>query len=291
MSVEVIEKAAAWRERLDACRAGGAQVALVPTMGALHAGHMSLIRRAAGDCDVVAVTDYVNPLQFGAGEDLAAYPRDLDRDVELAAQAGADFVFAPSTEELWPDGPFARATTVSVAGLTDPMEGERRPGHFDGVTTIVAKLFHLAGPCWAYFGEKDFQQLAVIRRMVSDLSFPIEVMGCPTVRDPDGLALSSRNAYLTPEEREVAAHLYYALLAGKRAIEDDRVDRPDQVEAIIARSLAAQPRFTLDYAYVADTEDLSRPAHITKDVRLLIAARLGRARLIDNVSANPPAKP
>jgi pantoate--beta-alanine ligase len=288
LSVEVIEKAAAWRERLDACRAGGAQVGLVPTMGALHAGHMSLIRRAAGDCDVVAVTDYVNPLQFGAGEDLAAYPRSLDRDVELAAQAGADFVFAPSTEELWPDGPYARATTVRVAGLTEPMEGERRPGHFDGVTTIVAKLFHLAGSCWAYFGEKDFQQLAVIRRMVSDLSFPIEVMGCPTVRDPDGLALSSRNAYLTLEEREVAPHLYYALLAGKRAIEDDHVDRSDQVEAIIGQALAAQPRFDLDYAYVADPEALTRPARITRDVRLLIAARLGRARLIDNVSANPP---
>lgn len=291
MSVEVIEKAAAWRERLDACRAGGAQVGLVPTMGALHAGHMSLIRRAAGDCDVVAVTDYVNPLQFGAGEDLASYPRDLDRDVDLAAQAGADFVFAPSTEELWPDGPFARATTVSVARLTEPMEGERRPGHFDGVTTIVAKLFHLAGPCWAYFGEKDFQQLAVIRRMVSDLSFPVEVMGCPTVRDPDGLALSSRNTYLTAEEREVAAHLYYALLAGKRAIEDDRIDHADQVEAIIAQSLARQPRFTLDYAYVADPDELTRPAIVTREVRLLIAARLGRAHLIDNISANPPSTP
>ena len=289
MSVEVIEKAAAWRERLDACRAGGAQVGLVPTMGALHAGHMSLIRRAAGMCDVVAVTDYVNPLQFGAGEDLASYPRDLDRDVDLAAQAGADYVFAPTTEELWPDGPFARATTVSVAGLTEPMEGERRPGHFDGVTTIVAKLFHLAGPCWAYFGEKDFQQLAVIRRMVSDLSFPIEVMGCPTVRDPDGLALSSRNAYLTPEERQVAPHLYYALLAGKRAIEDDHLDRPDRIEAVMAEALAAQPRFTLDYAYVADPEGLTRPTVVTREVRLLMAARLGRARLIDNVAANPPA--
>ena len=289
MSVEVIQKAAAWRERLDACRAGGAQVGLVPTMGALHSGHMSLIRRAAGDCDVVAVTDYVNPLQFGAAEDLGSYPRDLDRDVDLASQAGADIVFAPTTEDLWPDGPFARATTVSVAGLTDPMEGERRPGHFDGVTTIVAKLFHLAGPCWAYFGEKDYQQLTVIRRMVTDLSFPVEVMGCPTVRDPDGLALSSRNAYLTPEEREVAPHLYYALLCGKRAIEDDRIDRADRVEAIMADALAGQTRFTLDYAYVADPDELTRPNVVTRDVRLLMAARLGRARLIDNVSANPPS--
>jgi pantoate--beta-alanine ligase len=305
LTVEVIKQAAAWRERLDACRSEGRQVKLVPTMGALHAGHMSLIRRAAGDAGdgghsaamgqagmrgVVAVTDYVNPLQFGAGEDLAAYPRDLGRDVELAAQAGAHLVFAPTTEELWPDrdGSSARATTVRVEGLTARMEGERRPGHFDGVTTIVAKLFHLTGPCWAYFGEKDFQQLAIIRRMAADLSMPVEVIACPTVRDSDGLALSSRNAYLTPDERRVAPHLYYALLAGKRAIEDDGVDDPEKVRMIMADSLAGHPQLTLDYADVADPERLVRPERITREVRLFIAARLGRARLIDNLAANPP---
>jgi pantoate--beta-alanine ligase len=291
LPVEVIKHAAAWRERLDACRAEGRQVGLVPTMGALHAGHMSLIRRAGGDCGprgVVAVTDYVNPLQFGAGEDLATYPRDLGRDTELAEEAGAGLLFAPSTEELWPDGESSRATTVKVEGLTVPMEGARRPGHFDGVTTIVAKLFHLTGPCWAYFGEKDFQQLATIRRMVADLSMPVEVVGCPTVRETDGLALSSRNVYLTADERNVAPQLYYALLAGKRAIEDDGYDDPAKVESVMAGSLGRHGAFRLDYAEVADPEDLSRPARITEEVRLFIAAHLGRARLIDNVAANPP---
>ncbi len=285
--MEVISQATAWRDRLDACRSEGRQVGLVPTMGALHAGHLSLIRRAAGDAGpdgVVAITDYVNPLQFGAGEDLASYPRDLERDVELAEEAGAHLVLAPTPDELWPH---PTRTTVTVAGLTGPMEGERRPGHFDGVTTIVAKLLNLTGPCWAYFGEKDFQQLAVIRRMVADLSLPVEVIGCRTVRDTRGLALSSRNAYLTTEEMQVAPHLYYALLAGKRAIEDDGHVDPVKVEAIMAESLGRHPLFNLDYAEVADPDDLSRPERITKEVRLFMAARLGRARLIDNVSATP----
>ena len=287
MSVEVIEQASAWRERLDACRSKGQQVGLVPTMGALHGGHMSLIRRAAGECDVVAMTDYVNPLQFGANEDLAAYPRDLERDCRLAEEAGARFVFAPSPEQLWPQ---PGVTTVHVDGLTELMEGTSRPGHFDGVTTIVAKLFSLTGPCWAYFGEKDFQQLAVVRRMAADLSLPVEVIGCPTVRDTDGLALSSRNAYLTAEEREAAPQLYYSLLAGKRAIEDDEVTDPGRVIEIMSASLGRHPRFGLDYAEVADPEDLSRPARIGGEVRLFMAARLGRARLIDNVAANPPLR-
>ena len=285
MTVEVIEEAAAWRRRLDACRAEGQRVGLVPTMGALHAGHMSLIRRAGGECDVVAVTDYVNPLQFGPSEDLAAYPRDLERDCELAAEAGAHVLFAPSVAEMWPR---PSATTVRVEGLTEPMEGRSRPGHFDGVTTIVAKLLHLSGPCWAYFGEKDFQQLTVVRRMVEDLSMPVEVIGCPTVRETDGLALSSRNAYLTGAERQAAPQLYYALLAGKRAIEDDGVGDPDRVEEIVADALAAQPLFRLDYARVADPDDLSRPEKIGTEVRLCAAARIGRARLIDNVAATPP---
>ena len=284
----MIKQAAVWRERLDAARAAGRQVGLVPTMGALHAGHMSLIRRAAGDCGadgMVAVTDYVNPLQFGAGEDLSAYPRDLDRDARLAEEAGAHVLFAPAPEEMWPE---PRRTTVSVEAVTARMEGASRPGHFDGVATIVAKLFHLTGPCWAYFGEKDYQQLTVIRRMVADLSMPVEVIGLPTVRETDGLALSSRNVYLTPDERRIAPNLYYALLAGKRAIEDDGFDEPAKVESIMADSLSRHPEFALDYAEVADAEDLGRPQRITREVRLFIAARLGRARLIDNVAANPP---
>ena len=305
MPVEVIQQAPVWRERMDACRRAAfatdqgpapvptpSHVALVPTMVALHAGHMSLIRRAAGERGrggTVAVTIYVNPLQFGAGEDLAAYPRSLDNDLRRAEEAGADLVFAPSPDQMWPDGPDARRTTVAVGRLTDAMEGEKRPGHFDGVTTIVAKLLSLTGPCWAYFGEKDFQQLAVVRRMVSDLSLPVEVVGCPTVRDGDGMAFSSRNAYLSPEERAVGPNLFYALLAGKRAIEDDAIDDPEKVEAIMAESVGRHPDFTLDYCRVARPDDLTRPARITREVRLFMAAHLGRARLIDNVAANPPS--
>jgi len=286
VTLELIEAPADWRATLDACRAEGRRVGLVPTMGALHAGHLSLIRRAVADCDVVAVTDYVNPLQFGPTEDLAAYPRDLQRDCRLAGDVGAAVVFAPSTEDLWPESP---RTSVRVEGLTEVMEGSSRPGHFDGVATIVAKLLALAGPCWAYFGEKDFQQLAVIRRMVTDLSLPVEVIGCPTVRAPDGLALSSRNAYLTTEERGSAPQLYYALLAGKRAVEDDGLDDPASVVEVMTGALAREPRFELDYAEVAEPDDLTRPKRVESEVRLLMAARIGRARLIDNIAATPPA--
>jgi pantoate--beta-alanine ligase len=285
VTLELVEQAAAWRKALDACRARGQQVGLVPTMGALHAGHMSLIRKAAGECDVVAVTDYVNPLQFGPAEDLAAYPRDIDSDCNLAAEAGAHFLFAPTTAELWHESP---TTSVKVEGVTDVLEGASRPGHFDGVATVVCKLFALAGPCWAYFGEKDYQQLVVVRRMVADLSIPVEVIGCPTVRDPDGLALSSRNSYLTADERKGAPQLYYALLAGKRSIEDDGIQDPAAVVASMAASIGREPLFQLDYAEVADPENLTRPHEITAEVRLLMAARIGRARLIDNLPAYPP---
>jgi pantoate--beta-alanine ligase len=284
-TTELITTRHDWSRRLDDARSAGAQVGLVPTMGSLHAGHLSLIRRAAADCDVVAVTDYVNPLQFGVAEDLAAYPRDIERDRELAAAAGATVLFAPSVEEMWPE---PAVTTVRVSGVSENWEGAARPGHFDGVATIVAKLFALSGACWAYFGEKDWQQLAVVRRMAVDLSLPVAVIGCPTVRDPDGLALSSRNAYLTEEEREVAATLYWSLLAGKRAIEDDHVEDPGVVAARMTEVLARQPAFTLDYAVAVHPERLVVADPITGAVRLLVAARLGRARLIDNLAATVP---
>ncbi len=285
MTPELIQAPSAWRAKLDACRATGQRVGLVLTMGALHAGHLSLIRRAAAECDVVAVTDYVNPLQFGPSEDLAAYPRDLDQDCRLAGDAGAHLLFAPTTDELWPEPP---GTTVTVQRLTETMEGSWRPGHFDGVATIVTKLFALAGACRTYFGEKDFQQLAVVRRLVGDLSLPVEVVGCPIVRDPDGLALSSRNVYLTADERAAAPQLYYALLAGKRAIEDDETTDPSTVSAVMAAALARAPQFGLDYAEVVDPVELTRPSRVSAEVRLLMAARLGRTRLIDNVAAAPP---
>lgn len=280
--MEVVTDPAAWSEALDAARAGGATVGLVPTMGALHAGHLSLLRRARADCALVAVTNYVNPLQFGPGEDLAAYPRDLEADAAAAGSVGADLMFAPSPEQLWPQPP---ATTVRVAGLSEVLEGASRPGHLDGVATIVAKLLALAGRCYAYFGEKDFQQLVLVRRLAADLSLPAWVIGCPTVRTSDGLALSSRNAYLAPDELAAAPALYWALLAGKRAVEDDHETDPAAVRAAVEGALRREPRFDLDYAAVVDPETLEPPARIAGPVRLLVAARIGRARLIDNVPA------
>jgi len=199
--VEVVTTAAALRTALDVVRHDGGTVGLVPTMGYLHDGHVSLMDAAVADNDVTATTIFVNPLQFAPTEDLAAYPRDLAGDTARCEAAGVGVLFTPSVEEMYP---VPMQTTVSVAGITETMEGASRPSHFAGVATVVAKLFALAGPCRAYFGEKDFQQLAVVRTMARDLSFPVEVVGCPTVREPDGLAMSSRNAYLTPEERAAA---------------------------------------------------------------------------------------
>ena len=251
--MRVLDRGDQLRKELDAARAAGRTVGLVPTMGALHAGHASLIRRSAVECDLTAVTVFVNPLQFGPSEDFASYPRDLTTDIDVAGAAGAGLLFAPPVEEMYPDG--APAVTVHVAG-EDVLEGASRPGHFDGVATVVAKLFNLAGPCRAYFGEKDWQQLRVVRRLVADLSFPVEVVGCPTVRDDDGLALSSRNVRLSAEERRAATVLYRALRAYPT--------RP------MADVVAEEPLATLDYAEVlAD--------------RLVIAARIGGVRLIDNL--------
>jgi pantoate--beta-alanine ligase len=281
----VIADPVAWRDVLDCHRAGGATVGLVPTMGALHDGHLSLIRLAAAQCEVVAVTIYVNPLQFAAGEDLASYPRDLDGDLSSAGEVGAALVFAPTPEDLWPTPP---GTMVSVPALSTPLEGLARPGHFDGVGTIVTKLFSLAGPCRAYFGEKDFQQVAVVRQLVKDLSLPVEVIAGPTVRNTDGLALSSRNAYLTAGELRAAPALYYALLAGRRAVEAGET-RGDTVRAVMAQVLAAEPGFaTPDYLDVVDPQRLVSLDRVSGEVRLLGAARLGRARLIDNIGATSP---
>ncbi|HET6794649.1 MAG TPA: pantoate--beta-alanine ligase [Acidimicrobiales bacterium] len=275
---------AALSAALDAHRLGGGTVGLVPTMGALHDGHASLIRRATGECDLAAVTIFVNPLQFGAGEDFEAYPRTLDADLAVAGAAGASVVFAPTVAAMYP---VPMMTTVSVGGMTDVLEGASRPGHFDGVATVVAKLFAMAGRCRAYFGEKDFQQLAVVRRMASDLSLPVEVVGCPTVREPDGLALSSRNSYLTPEERRAAPLLHRALRAGAEAVAAGE-GAPAARRAIVA-TVAAEPLFSLDYAEVVDPSTFTTPDPLSGPVRLLIAARLGRTRLIDNLAAVAPA--
>jgi pantoate--beta-alanine ligase len=265
---------------LDAERRAGRIVGLVPTMGALHDGHGSLVERAAAECDVVAVTVFVNPLQFGAGEDLDAYPRTLDADVKLAEQAGATLVFAPTVAEMYGDG---TATTVSVASaMTAVLEGASRPGHFDGVATVVAKLFAMTGRSRAYFGEKDFQQLAVVRRMARDLSFPVEVVGCPTVRADDGLALSSRNAYLSDAERAAAPVLHRALRAGAEVVLAGGRDAA-AVRAAMEAVLATEPLVDPDYAVVVDAATLATPVPLAGDLRLLVAARLPSARLIDNL--------
>jgi pantoate--beta-alanine ligase len=264
--MQVIDRIDGFRKELDAARTNGRTVGLVPTMGYLHDGHASLIRRSAAECDMTAVTVFVNPLQFGASEDLTAYPRDLDRDVQIASRAGAELVFAPPVDEMYP-GPVL--TSVRVSELSDGMEGASRPGHFDGVATVVAKLFAISGPCRAYFGEKDFQQLAVIRQMAYDLSFPVEVVGCPIVREPDGLARSSRNVYLSPEERRAATVLH-------RALEAAVADLP-HAQAVMAATVAAEPLAHLDYAEVVEAGN---------EFRLLIAVRVGTTRLIDNVGVS-----
>jgi pantoate--beta-alanine ligase len=277
--MEVVDTIAEFRKALDAERHAGRTVGLVPTMGYLHEGHASLMRRAAAECDVVAITIFVNPLQFGANEDLSSYPRDLDGDRALAEANGVSCVFAPSVGEMYPQ---PVATSIRVAGVSETLDGASRPGHFDGVATVVTKLFAIAGPCRAYFGEKDFQQLAVVRRMTSDLSLPVEIVGCPTARAEDGLALSSRNVYLTAEERAVAPRLHQALQSGRALIESGEVD-PAAVRDHMAFVIRTEPLFTLDYAEVVDANDLTVPSVLAGELRLLIAARLGRARLIDNI--------
>ena len=286
---DVVTTVADVRARLDAARSAGRRVGFVPTMGFLHAGHESLIEHAARDDDVVVTSIFVNPLQFAPTEDLAAYPRDPEGDASRAAAAGCDLLFTPSVDEMYPDGRDAVLTTVAVPALAAVMEGASRPTHFAGVCTVVAKLLNVVGPCAAYFGEKDYQQLAIVRRMVCDLSFPVEVVGCPTVREPDGLALSSRNVYLTGEEREVAPVLHRALRSGADAVAGGETDA-SAVRARMAAVVRAAPLGELDYVEVADPDTLQPLERVGGDARLFGAVRFGRARLIDNVAASAPAE-
>ena len=282
--MEVVDTIDELRAGLGPDRSAGRTVGLVPTMGYLHDGHVSLIEAAATHCDVVVTTIFVNPLQFAAGEDLDAYPRDPEGDAAKAASAGCNWLFGPSEAEMYPDGRDTVATSVAVPSLSSVMEGAARPTHFAGVCTVVAKLFNVVGPCTAYFGEKDYQQLAIIRRMADDLSFPVDVVGCPVVREPDGLALSSRNAYLTPEEREVAPVLQAALQEGAGLIRAGECDA-DTVRGRMAEVIAAAPLGELDYVEVADAVTLQPVPRATPDARLFGAVRFGRARLIDNIAA------
>jgi len=283
--VTTVATIAELRARLDADRAAGRRVGFVPTMGYLHDGHASLMDAARDACDVVVTSIFVNPLQFGPTEDLDAYPRDLSGDTALAERHGVDLLFVPATAEMYPT---AIRTTVSVAGVSEPLEGRSRPTHFAGVATVVAKLFAIVGPCHAFFGEKDFQQLAVIRQMVHDLSLPVEVVGCPTVREVDGLAMSSRNAYLTPAERSAAPVVHRALQAGRALVEDGEHDAA-VVRAAMAAVIEEEPLAELDYAEVVDARTLEVPEPLAGPLRLLAAVRFGSARLIDNIGVVAPS--
>jgi pantoate--beta-alanine ligase len=268
------------RSRLDAARASGQRVGFVPTMGYLHAGHASLMAAARASTDLVVASIFVNPLQFAPTEDLDAYPRDLEGDTALVEREGVDVLFVPAGEEMYPDGEVQ--TSVQVARVSDALEGRSRPTHFAGVATVVAKLFAIVGPCTAYFGEKDFQQVAVVRQMVRDLSIPVEVVACPTLREPDGLAMSSRNVYLTGEERAAAPVLHASLQMGRAAIDAGERD-PAKVRALVADLIAAERLADVDYAEVVDARTLEVVDPLQGELRLLAAVRFGKARLIDNV--------
>ncbi len=290
--VTVVDRAADLSARLDRARADGFIVGLVPTMGALHQGHLSLVRRAADECDVVAVTVFVNPLQFASAQDLATYPRMLDTDLAVVSEGGGHIVFAPSVAEMYPT-PATTPVPALPAGrfrvLTDVYEGMSRPGHFAGVAEVVARLFRAAGPCRAYFGEKDWQQLLVVRAMVDDRSLPVDVVACPTVRDPDGLACSSRNGRLSSVERRAALALSGAL-AGAAALVDAGERDPIVVRRHLTDAVAGEPLVGLDYAAVVRADDLAPLDRLAGEVRLLLAATVGGTRLIDNVGVTVTAQ-
>ncbi|HWO16361.1 MAG TPA: pantoate--beta-alanine ligase [Solirubrobacterales bacterium] len=272
------------RSALSEARRAGETIGLVPTMGYLHEGHLSLLRAARAECDVVVMSLFVNPSQFGPGEDLARYPRDEERDLRLAAEAGVAFVYAPPVDEVYPDG---FSTHVEVEGLTEVLCGDpsrRGPGHFRGVTTVVAKLFNSVQPDVAYFGQKDAQQTAVIRRMVRDLDFPVRVEVLPTVREADGLAMSSRNAYLSPEDRERATTLSRALRIAEETA------RAESLEAGLdaARAELDAAGIEPEYLEARDAEELSPTAALDgRPVLVAVAAQVGAARLIDNILIQP----
>lgn len=278
--MQTIRQLDALRDALASYRAAGHSVALVPTMGALHAGHMALVDAARRRANRVVVSIFVNPKQFGPNEDLARYPRREMQDARMLTEAGADILWMPPVEEMYPEG---FATTVSVSGVSDILEGAHRAGHFDGVATVVAKLFGQVRPDVALFGEKDFQQLAVIRRMATDLDLGVEVVGVPTQRDDDGLALSSRNLYLDPDERQRAVALPRALGIAARTLE--KGGAADEALSQ-ARDMLAQARFETDYIALVDAETLGDPVP-GHPMRLLAAARIGNTRLIDNVAVLP----
>jgi pantoate--beta-alanine ligase len=281
--METVATVAAVRARVAQWRAAGLRVAFVPTMGNLHAGHMSLLAAARYRGDRVVASIFVNPLQFGPSEDYTGYPRTLDEDQKLLREAQCDLLFAPSVADIYPDGGDQR-TLIVVRGLSDILCGRFRPGHFDGVATVVAKLFGIVAPDVAVFGEKDYQQLLVVRHMALDLALPVEVVGAATVRAADGLALSSRNRYLSAEERARAPAIYQALSRAARAIDGGSTDHAALERDGSAMLLGAG--MSVDYFSIRNAADLSEPSAASADLVVLAAARLGRARLIDNLRAH-----
>jgi len=283
-AMQTVQSIAAMRAFAHEARARGKSLALVPTMGALHEGHTSLIQQAKRQCDVVVVSIFVNPIQFGPGEDYARYPRDLDRDSEILRSFKVDAAFVPSAEEMYPKG---FQTYVEPGEIASRWEGEHRPGHFRGVATVVAKLLNIVRPDVAYFGQKDFQQAMVLRRLVEDLNFEVRLVVCPTVREPDGLARSSRNVYLADEDRRVAPTLYRALCRGQELVHSGETQAEKILEEM-RKVITAEPRVQLEYIAIIEPNRLEPVARVTAGCVALLAARVGPARLIDNVILGPP---
>jgi len=284
MPVEVVRTIKELRRKLSEARKrdADATVGFVPTMGYLHEGHLSLFRKAKEQDDIVVISIFVNPLQFGANEDFDIYPRDPERDLRMAREAGVNIVFIPDVEEMYP-APFL--TKVSVSDITSRLCGASRPGHFDGVATVVLKLFHIVAPDRAYFGMKDAQQVAVIQQMVKDLNVPVEIVPCPTLREPDGLAMSSRNVYLSPEERAQAVVLNEALTEAEEALKQKKVT-PREVKDLVLKKILTAPLADVDYAEVLNYPELTpisdNPQQSSRQIIIALAVRFGKTRLIDN---------
>ncbi|MCI9526339.1 MAG: pantoate--beta-alanine ligase [Lachnospiraceae bacterium] len=277
--MQVIKTIDKLRPIVKAWKKEGLRVGLVPTMGYLHEGHKSLIVRAVSENDKVVVSDFVNPTQFGAGEDLASYPRDIDRDAAICEQAGADLIFHPEPEEMYFTD---NCTFVDMDGLTKGLCGKTRPTHFRGVCTVVSKLFHIVAPDRAYFGQKDAQQLAVIRRMARDLNFDIEIVGCPIVREADGLAMSSRNTYLNDAERKAALILHKSLMLGKEMIEQGEHDA-SQIKKTIISNIESEPLAKVDYVEIVNPDTMENIDTVEDLALIATAVYIGKTRLIDNV--------
>jgi pantoate--beta-alanine ligase len=277
--MEVADTITRVRSLVEAAHRQGKKIGLVPTMGALHAGHVSLIEAAVGDCDFVVVSIFVNPTQFGPGEDLDNYPKPFEADLDICEKAGVDLVFAPSAEQMYPEQNLA---WVTVEKLTEPLCGRGRPIHFRGVATVCTKLFNIVGPDVAYFGQKDAQQAIVIKRMVADLNMPLEIVVCPTVREPSGLAVSSRNKYLSDRQREEAANIHKSLEECRRLIEAGETQAA-RATAKVRALLQEVPSMEIEYVEIVDAETLESIEQISGRVLVAVAVRIGVARLIDNI--------